>query len=79
LIRHAVETVFEEWQTDIIDVLEAAQDAGELSETLDHDQIQALAASIIEGYEGALIRSKSQASSTPLERFCARGLKRLLS
>jgi TetR/AcrR family transcriptional repressor of nem operon len=74
-LRSAIETGFLEWQQDLVEVLAAARDAGELSPSSD---LQDLAALVIEAYEGALIRAKAQASLTPLHRLRLTGLKRLL-
>jgi TetR/AcrR family transcriptional repressor of nem operon len=74
-IRLAVETAFQEWQDDLIEVLDAAERAGELQPDAASDETATL---IIEAYEGALIRSKAQASLEPLVRFRKKSLKRLL-
>jgi TetR/AcrR family transcriptional repressor of nem operon len=74
-LRRAIENAFEEWQRDIVDLLEAARLAGELPASVDRHEIAAL---IIEAYEGALLRAKAQASVVPLERFRRKSLKRLL-
>ncbi len=74
-LRRAVETAFAEWQEDLVDVLEAAQRAGELPPTANTEDIAAL---VIEAYEGALLRAKAQASLAPLDRFRRTSLKRLL-
>jgi len=74
-LRRAIETAFQEWQEDMASVLEAARSAGVLPSTSDPEQIAAL---VIEAYEGALMRAKSQASLIPLKRFRETTLKRLL-
>ncbi|MDZ7840937.1 MAG: TetR family transcriptional regulator C-terminal domain-containing protein [Gammaproteobacteria bacterium] len=74
-LRRAIETAFGEWQEDMVEVLESARRTGELPADADPDEIAAL---IIEAYEGALMRAKSQASMTPLARFREVSLKRLL-
>ena len=75
VLRRAIETAFQEWQEDMVGVLEAARSAGELPSNADAEEIAAL---VIEAYEGALMRAKSQASLVPLERFRKTTLKRLL-
>ncbi|WP_070988545.1 TetR/AcrR family transcriptional regulator [Halofilum ochraceum] len=75
VLRRAVETGFQEWQDDIVGVLLTAQSTGELPSTADPEQIAAL---VIEAYEGALMRAKSQSSLMPLKRFREITLKRLL-
>ncbi|MDZ7840909.1 MAG: TetR family transcriptional regulator C-terminal domain-containing protein [Gammaproteobacteria bacterium] len=74
-LRRAIETAFQEWQEDMVDVLKKAQRAGELRADADLEEIAAL---VIEAYEGALMRAKSQASMATLERFREVTLKRLL-
>lgn len=74
-IRRAIETAFQEWQDDLVEVLEAAKRAGELSPETKSEEMATL---IIEAYEGALVRAKAQASLEPLERFRKTSLKRLL-
>jgi len=74
-LRHVIETAFQEWQEDMVDVLEKARQAGELRADADPEEIAAL---VIEAYEGALMRAKSQASMRPLERFREVTVKRLL-
>lgn len=74
-LRQAIETAFEEWQEDLVDVLEAARRVGELAPSADPEDTAAV---IIEAYEGALLRAKAQASLAPLERFRQASLKRLL-
>ena len=74
-LRRAIEIAFQEWQEDMAGLLEMARSAGELPSTADPEQIAAL---VIEAYEGALMRAKSQASLGPLERFRETTLKRLL-
>ncbi len=75
VLRRAIETAFQEWQEDMVGLLETAQSAGDLPSTSDPEQIAAL---VIEAYEGALMRAKSQASLVPLKRFREITLKRLL-
>lgn len=75
-IRRAIETAFQEWQDDLVEVLEAAKRAGELSPETTSEEMATL---IIEAYEGALVRAKAQASLEPLERFRKTSLKRLLA
>lgn len=74
-LREAIETAFEEWEEDLVDVLEAARRADDLPASVDPEEIAAV---IIEAYEGALLRAKAQASLVPLERFRRTSLKRLL-
>lgn len=74
-LREAIETAFEEWEEDLVDVLESARRADDLPASVDPEEI---AAAIIEAYEGALLRAKAQASLVPLERFRRTSLKRLL-
>jgi len=75
-IRRVIETAFQEWQDDLVEVLEAAKRAGELSPETKSEEMATL---IIEAYEGALVRAKAQASLEPLERFRKTSLKRLLA
>jgi len=75
VLRRAVETAFQEWQEDMVEVLDSARRAGQLPADADAEEIAAL---IIEAYEGALMRAKSQASLVPLKRFRETTLKRLL-
>jgi TetR/AcrR family transcriptional regulator, transcriptional repressor for nem operon len=65
-MRHRVSEAFRRWQTRIAELLRQAQDAGELASELDADR---LAAALLHGWEGALMRSRVSSDLEPLDSF----------
>jgi hypothetical protein len=60
--QHAVQTVFERWQTTIVEKLRADQAGGALKDVDPED----LATFIVAAYSGAMAMAKAQQSSKPL-------------
>jgi TetR/AcrR family transcriptional repressor of nem operon len=75
VLRRELHRAFEAWQRDFQQVLREAQQQGELPSHLDPYQT---AAFLIDAYEGALIRMKTEGSLAPLQRFTAMTLDCLL-
>lgn len=73
--QQTLRKAFEDWQADLHGVLVEAHQRGELAQDLNSDQA---AAFLIDAYEGAVIRCKTEGSLEPLKRF-ARMVGRLLS
>jgi TetR/AcrR family transcriptional repressor of nem operon len=65
-IRSLLHESFSNWQTGIAGVLQEAIDRGDLAKS---NKPQELAAFLLNSYEGALVRSKADRSSKPLENF----------
>ncbi|MFD1744357.1 TetR/AcrR family transcriptional regulator [Rhizobium helianthi] len=76
VVLDAVAQAFERWEKSIQGVLLAAQLNGDLAE---NEDIEHLTASIVEGYEGALIRAKAKEDVSAFTRFREFGLRRLIS
>lgn len=74
--REKLQIGFQAWQADLAAVLRAAQEAGEIAGELDPEET---AAFLIDAYEGALLRAKSEGTAAPLERFARITLTRLLT
>lgn len=73
--RAKLKNSFKAWQGDLAAVLREAQKSGEIDDGLDPEET---AAFLIDAYEGALLRAKSEDSTDPLERFANIALTRLL-
>jgi TetR/AcrR family transcriptional repressor of nem operon len=65
-IQSLLHVSFSNWQTAIADILQEAIDRGELAKS---SKPQELASFLLNSYEGALLRSKADRSSKPLENF----------
>jgi TetR/AcrR family transcriptional regulator, transcriptional repressor for nem operon len=65
-IQSLLHQSFSTWQTAIFDILQEAIDGGELAPS---SKPQELASFLLNSYEGALLRSKADRSSKPLEIF----------
>ncbi|MFC4350118.1 TetR family transcriptional regulator C-terminal domain-containing protein [Fodinicurvata halophila] len=74
--RERLQKGFRAWQSDLTDVLQDSQAAGEIAEDLEPEET---AAFLIDAYEGALLRAKSEGDTIPLERFVHLTLTRVLS
>lgn len=73
--RAKLKNSFEAWQDDLAALLREAQKSGEIAYDLDPEET---AAFLIDAYEGALLRAKSEDSTAPLERFASVALTQLL-
>lgn len=73
--REQLQHGFQVWQGDLASVLREAQAAGEIAEDLDPEET---ADFLIDAYEGALLRAKSEGDTRPMERFTHLTLTRLL-
>ncbi|PXW24711.1 TetR/AcrR family transcriptional regulator [Paraburkholderia caballeronis] len=73
--RRMLLDVMRRWQRALADCLGDAQAHGELGDDVD---VSELAAIVIEGYEGAVMRSKIERSNKALDRFEKAVLPRLL-
>lgn len=76
VFREKLQKSFRAWQSDLAAVLREAQSAGEIADDLEPEET---AAFLIDAYEGALLRAKSEGTSLPLERFAHISLTRLLA
>ncbi|WP_395773556.1 TetR/AcrR family transcriptional regulator [Agrobacterium pusense] len=76
VVLDALSTSFDRWEKSIQGVLVAAKQDGELDSD---ENINDLTASIVDAYEGALIRAKAKDDVSALTRFRETGLKRLIS
>lgn len=76
VLRLELHRAFAAWQRDFQTVLREARDVGELPAHLDPDQT---AAFLIDAYEGALVRMKTEGSIAPLQRFMTMTLDCLLT
>jgi TetR/AcrR family transcriptional regulator, transcriptional repressor for nem operon len=65
-IQSLLHQSFSTWQTGIAGTLQEAMDRGDLAKT---NKPQELASFLLNSYEGALLRSKADRSSKPLENF----------
>jgi len=65
-IQSLLQQSFSAWQAAIADILQLAIDGGELARS---SKPQELASFLLNSYEGALLRSKADRSSKPLEIF----------
>jgi TetR/AcrR family transcriptional repressor of nem operon len=65
-IQSLLHLSFANWQTGIAAILQAAMDRGDLAKS---NKPQELASFLLNSYEGALLRSKADRSSKPLENF----------
>ena len=65
-IQSLLHVSFANWQTGIAGVLQEAIDRGDLAKS---NRPQELASFLLNSYEGALLRSKADRSSKPLENF----------
>jgi TetR/AcrR family transcriptional regulator, transcriptional repressor for nem operon len=66
LVQSVLHQSFSNWQTGIAGVLQEAIDRGDLAKS---NKPQELASFLLNSYEGALLRSKADRSSKPLENF----------
>lgn len=76
IVLDALATAFERWEKSIRELLAMAQHNGDIAASEDIDD---LAACIVEAYEGAIIRAKAKQGVAAFARFRNVGLKRLLS
>ena len=74
-IQSLLHLSFTNWQAGIAGVLQEAMDRGELDQS---NKPQELAAFLLNSYQGALLRSKADRSSKPLENFLHFAFKVLL-
>lgn len=74
-LRAAVERSFARWQERLAELLRQAQATGELAPD---EGAGRLAALLLHGWEGALLRARLEGETWPLEDFLAAGLPRLL-
>jgi TetR/AcrR family transcriptional repressor of nem operon len=65
-IQSLLHQSFSRWQTGIAGILQEAMDRGDLAKS---NKPQELASFLLSSYEGALLRSKADRSSKPLETF----------
>jgi TetR/AcrR family transcriptional repressor of nem operon len=65
-IQSLLHQVFSRWQAGIAGILQEAMDRGDLAKS---NKPQELASFLLNNYEGALLRSKADRSSKPLETF----------
>jgi TetR/AcrR family transcriptional repressor of nem operon len=65
-IQSLLHASFANWQTGIAGILQEAIDRGDLAKS---NKPQELASFLLNSYEGALLRSKADRSSKPLENF----------
>jgi TetR/AcrR family transcriptional regulator, transcriptional repressor for nem operon len=75
-LREAVSDTFSRWQARVAELLRQAQIAGELDPAQDP---QPLAAMLLEGWEGALMRARVSHDLEGLRTFIELGLDRLLA
>jgi TetR/AcrR family transcriptional repressor of nem operon len=65
-LRSVLHQSFSSWQTGIAGILQEAMDRGDLAKS---NKPQELSSFLLNSYEGALLRSKADRSSKPLENF----------
>lgn len=75
VLRDAIKRGFSRWESDLRLVLRQARDAGDLPPGLDPDET---AAFLVDAYEGALIRMKTDGNVIPLKRLTVMILGHLL-
>lgn len=75
-VSHAMTSSFLTWEKSLRELLEAAQAAGQIDLSIDLDD---LVATLVEAYEGALIRMKALNDATVFTRFRTKGLARILA
>ena len=75
ILRKRLQESFQIWQQSILHVLLEAQDGGELDSAIDAEEA---AAFLIDAYEGALIRMKSEGVASTFSRFKKFALEPLL-
>jgi TetR/AcrR family transcriptional repressor of nem operon len=73
-VVHSMRAMFPRWEAQFSRCLEAAKRAGELPRTADPVE---LAAYILDGWEGAVLRAKLEKSAEPLDRFIAHTIRYL--
>ncbi|MCK7458675.1 TetR/AcrR family transcriptional regulator [Idiomarina aminovorans] len=74
LFRERLDAIFSDWEQRIARCLKAAQEAGQIGQNVDTDQMGAF---ILSGWQGSLLRAKVQRSMLPLLRFEEMILKQL--
>ena len=74
LFQERLDAIFSDWEQCIARCLKAAQEAGQIGQDVDTDQMGAF---ILSGWQGALLRAKVQRSMLPLLRFEEMILKQL--
>lgn len=74
LFRERLDDIFSDWEQRIARCLKAAQDAQQIQQCIDTEQMGAF---ILSGWQGALLRAKVQRSMLPLLRFEEMILKQL--
>ena len=74
-IRERVSVAYEDWTLALAQVIEEAQNAGELRDRIG---AKATAAALIDAWEGAVLRAKVGQSRAPLEAFLEVTLPRIL-
>jgi TetR/AcrR family transcriptional regulator, transcriptional repressor for nem operon len=75
-IRGALAAGFDRWTKDVTKVIAEAQKAGDVSKDM---SAQALAAFLIDAWEGAVLRSKVDKSATALDAFLAVAFNKILT
>jgi len=75
MLRKRLQESFQTWQRSILHVLQQAQDSGDLDPTINAEDA---AAFLIDAYEGALIRMKSDGVAATFGRFRTFALEPLL-
>ena len=75
MIQSLLQLSFSDWQADIAHVL---QEAIERADLLKSTNPEALAAFLLNSYQGALLRSKADRSSKPLDTFMSFAFHHLL-
>jgi TetR/AcrR family transcriptional repressor of nem operon len=75
-IRQNVSTTFDAWTQGLAAVIEEAQNAGDVKKDI---APQAVAAFVIDAWEGAVLRSKVEQSKAPLNAFLDMTFSRILT
>jgi TetR/AcrR family transcriptional regulator, transcriptional repressor for nem operon len=75
IIRETLLRAFQAWEAGLVRLLAEAQAAGEIAPGAD---LREIAVSVIDAYEGAIVRVKTEGDLAAFDRFCNR-LPRLLA
>jgi TetR/AcrR family transcriptional repressor of nem operon len=75
-IRERVSTAFGDWTRSLAEVVEEAQNAGDLKTDI---SAQAMASFLINAWEGAVLRAKVEQSDGPLKAFLTMTFSRILT
>lgn len=76
IVRRRVVEAFDGWTQQLATDIADAQSTGTVSDHLPADE---LAASLVDAFEGALLRAKAQKDRTPLDRFLRISFPKLLT